>query len=723
MSTFPPLDSHPTPGARPVPPFVPGSDEPPPSPELIEQTRSQIRALVHEITQLAQSDIDWTGFAEGFMSRVGTALAAVGGALWLLEESGTLRLQYQFNLAKARLSETVVAEQRHQQLLRKVVESRQAVLVPPQSGISTSGSGAAVAGASCPGSSEVVSGAGNPSDYLLVLGPFLVEGKVEGIVEIVQRPDGGPATQRGYLRFLMQMCDLAGDYLKNRRLRDYQEQHLFWRKLDRFVQSAHRPLDPTATAFTVANDGRSLIECDRLSVLQLHGRRASKIKARLLSVSGLDALDRRASEVQRLEQLVELVARTGQPFWHCRGSNEHPPQIETRLQAYLDQSHVKALAIIPLHAADHQVTDPASPVTLPSVPPKSALVMEQLADDAIRETTRHRLQAVAAHAAIAMLNAQEHGSILFLRIWKLLGRLTRSLAVRHWPGTALAVAVIGTIIGSLICVQAPCEIAVQGKLLPLERQELFALVDGTVIELAVRHQSRVRAGDLLVKMRNESLDGEILALLERETTTHEQIESKQMTLVSAKSLSSVDESLLSGELAQLKEIAKSIEQQLELLREKRRQLEIRSPIDGQVLTWDAESTLLQRPVQRGQTLLSLANPDGDWELELYVPERRVATLLAAAQHGESVPVRFALKSRPGEEFHGRVIDIERLATVRGESGNSIAVRVAIDKHPLPETPSESTVIAQLQCGQRALGYVWFGDVVERIAAFRFRWLP
>jgi multidrug efflux pump subunit AcrA (membrane-fusion protein) len=704
MSSIPPLDSFPIPGARPVPPLPMGSDEPPPSAELIEQTRSQIRALVHEITQLAQSEVDWNGFAEGFMSRVGTALAAVGGALWLLDDSGALRLQYQFNLARAKLSETSQAEQRHQQLLRKVAESRQALLVPPQSGASGDDAGA-----------------GNPSDYLLVLGPFLVEGKVEGIVEIVQRPDSGPATQRGYLRFLMQMCDLAGDYVKNRRLRDYHEQQSFWRKLERFVQTAHRQLDVTATAFTVANDGRSLIECDRLSVLQLHGRRERKVKARMLSVSGLDALDRRASEVQRLEQLVEIVARTGQPFWHGRESNEHPPQIEARLQAYLDQSHVKALAIIPMIVGDAEGAD--QPASRPRATARSALVMEQLADDAIRETTRRRLQAVAAHSAIAMLNAQEHGSILFLRTWKLLGRLTRALAIRYWPRTLLATALIGLSTGSLIYVQAPCEIAAQGRLLPTERQELFAQVDGTVIELAVRHQSRVAAGDLLVQLRNESLDGEILALLERETTTREQIESKQMTLVSAKSLSSVDESLLSGELAQLKEVAKSIEQQLELLREKRRQLEIRSPIDGQVLTWDAESTLLQRPVQRGQALLSLANPDGEWELELYVPERRVATLLAAAERAENVPVRFALKSRPGDEFQGRVAEIHRLATVRGEAGNTIAVRVAIDKRQLPETPSESTVVAQLHCGRRSLGYVWFGDVVERIAAFKFRWLP
>jgi hypothetical protein len=58
--------------------------------------------------------------------------------------------------------------------------------------------------------------AGNPTDHLLILGPLKVDLEPKGIVEVFQRPGAPPMTQRGYLKFLLQMCDLANGYLKNR---------------------------------------------------------------------------------------------------------------------------------------------------------------------------------------------------------------------------------------------------------------------------------------------------------------------------------------------------------------------------------------------------------------------------------------------------------------------------------------------------------------------------
>jgi hypothetical protein len=59
--------------------------------------------------------------------------------------------------------------------------------------------------------------AGNPTDYLLVIEPLKTDLGALGIVEVFQRTEAGPATQRGYLRFLNQMCELAGDSVALRR--------------------------------------------------------------------------------------------------------------------------------------------------------------------------------------------------------------------------------------------------------------------------------------------------------------------------------------------------------------------------------------------------------------------------------------------------------------------------------------------------------------------------
>ena len=63
-------------------------------PELVEQTKQQIRNLVREIAQISKSEIAPVEFYDAVLSRIVTALAAVGGAIWTVAESGQLMLEY-----------------------------------------------------------------------------------------------------------------------------------------------------------------------------------------------------------------------------------------------------------------------------------------------------------------------------------------------------------------------------------------------------------------------------------------------------------------------------------------------------------------------------------------------------------------------------------------------------------------------------------------------------
>src|SRR4029078_10849667 len=132
--------------------------------------------------------------------------------------------------------------------------------------------------------------------------------------------------------------------------------------------------------------------------------------------------------------------------------------------------------------------------------------------------------------------------------------------------------------------------------------------------------------------------------------------------------------------------------------------------------------LLMRPVSRGQTLLTLADTDGPWELELYLPEQRLGHVQrsTAAAGGE---VTFVLSSHPGETFRGRVVEIEQAAEVRGEEGNTVLARVAVEKNELPPLHDQTTVTAKLKCGRASVGYAWFCDVIETIQTKVLFWLP
>ena len=155
--------------------------------QTVEETKAQIRGLVNEIAQLAKSGATPDEFYSGLLTRIITALAAAGGAIWLLDENGKLRLQYQVNAEQKLLNQENGDGVKHHRLIERVARSGQSILVPPFSG-TTDGEGES-----------------NPTRYLLVLGSLQHDERQDGLIEVFQRPDTAPDTQKGYLRFVQQM--------------------------------------------------------------------------------------------------------------------------------------------------------------------------------------------------------------------------------------------------------------------------------------------------------------------------------------------------------------------------------------------------------------------------------------------------------------------------------------------------------------------------------------
>jgi multidrug efflux pump subunit AcrA (membrane-fusion protein) len=279
---------------------------------------------------------------------------------------------------------------------------------------------------------------------------------------------------------------------------------------------------------------------------------------------------------------------------------------------------------------------------------------------------------------------------------------------------------------SLATVPTDFNVRVHGKLQPAERREIFAPLDGVVRRVPVEHGGLVESGAVLAELANTDLDLQLAALLGRQTTNQERLASLQRAMLDTKGgaarLSPVEENRLAGEMLQLKQEAENIDRELALLCEKARQLTVTAPQRGQVITWKVRDLLLQRPVTRGQSLLTLANPDGPWELELCLPERRLIHVQRASGQ-QPLDVEFVLSSHPGQTFEGHVVEIEQVAEVRGDEGNTILVRVAVDKNELPTLHDQTTVTAKLHCGRASIGYALFCDLIETIQTKVLFWLP
>jgi hypothetical protein len=103
-----------------------------------------------------------------------------------------------------------------------------------------------------------------------------------------------------------------------------------------------------------------------------------------------------------------------------------------------------------------------------------------------------------------------------------------------------------------------------------------------------------------------------------------------------------------------------------------------------------------------------------------MPEKRMGHLAkaatAAATKNQKLPVTFFLATNPAETFEGQVEEIERSAEVRGEEGNTVLIRVSFDQNILRKAVAQpkigASATAKVVCGKRAIGFVWFHDVVD-----------
>lgn len=679
------------------------SERPRPSAETIEQTKQQIRGLVGEIAQLSKSDLGPEEFYTAFLDRVVKALAAVGGAIWTLGEGGRLQKMCQINLSETLLNPESEEAIRHLRLLQAVMGRGEPQLVPPL----------------FTGQDESL---GNPTRYLLVLGLLKSDGQVEGVVEIFQRPDSQPVTQRGYLRFLVQMCELCGEWLKSRKLKQFSDRHSLWAQADHFSRLVHEGLDARETAYTIANEGRRLIGCDRVAVAFKKGS-----KCIVEAISGQDTLDNRSNIVAALNKLATRVVATGEPLWYEGLTDDLPPQIEEALEHYVEESYAKSVTVLPLRKPRPSDAEPTSIAAAEAGVETSeplevigALIVEQIESDLPREVISPRVDLVYEHSSRALSNALEHSNLFLMPVWRTIGKMRWLVRARTLPKTVTVASILAVIMLGLVVVPWDYNMKAKGDMQPVIKRDVFAFEGGVVDEIHVQHGDTVEAGAPLLKLRNPDLEVQYNEVTGKIAATKTQLSTIERTLVEERSLSAAERAKLFGEAAQLRQQLISLEEQEGIIRQKRESLVVRAPITGQVITWDVDKLLAKRPVTTGQVLMTIADPTGPWELELYMPERRAGKIDRARKTIQTdLPVKYILATAPDTELQGKVVKVDEAIIPHEEEGSVMRVRVQIDQKDLRDPRLGITATAKVYCGRRPIGWCMFHEAVEMVQAWWF----
>lgn len=494
--------------------------------------------------------------------------------------------------------------------------------------------------------------------------------------------------------------EIAAEHLKTKSAQRDQEQIQFHNRLDAFKLNAHANLGVQRASKQITNDVRWLCGCERATLVSLRRDGRSKV----LSVSSIAKVDRSSDFTKRLQAMVSLAAKHGALISSdAIGGQAENGKLQSLVEQWTQASGFGFLFGVRLvDRIDHKTI--------------GYLVLES--DVTIdRASFATALRQVQPHVAVAMANATRFEAIPFRNG---LAALKGIVQVGNFMKLAIAVAIIAAVATALFTLQRPFSVRATGELLPRIEQTVSAQVDGDMATVEVEHGQTVIAGQRLATLNSPDLIAEIESVDGEYAKTRQLIESKKILMGQ---YGHAGDPALVGRLAV--EVS-DLQFQLELLRnrqtflnEKRQQLSIVAPGRGQIITWRPQANLLGKPVRWGDPLFQIADLDGDWEVVLQVPERRIGYVwdqIDKADGGKSatrnlarqLSVEFFLQSNPNQRYSSSVIEIARSVEIDPELGALTTIRCRVPEE-LKHCRHGASVVADIDCGNRSLAFVCFGE--------------
>ena len=688
----------------------------------VQQTKAEIRSLAAEMAQLAQAGLAPDEFYEGFLPRLCAAMGAKAAGVWQHSLSGPPLL-----VADHGLPSSLIASSAHERILQCVAAEGQPMLVPP---------GNVRVQADRPS---------NPLSEALLLVPLRLEENIEYLLEVVHRPSGGPAAQRGYLRFVAQMGDLMADALRRDRLRAYAAGRQRAAQLQSWLTGVAAEASPSGRGQRVAEGLCELFEAERV-VLLAHGKRG-----KVLAVSGSRGFDPRSESILAARAVHAACFRQaiGRP-----AEKDGWPSAQTftatdrRGPAASQSSQAPQSPDQPLPAQQRDVDRLCESLAARH---GGWLPLDRLASQSalLLFSAEHTLLPIAADdpAGEARQIIRGFGGLLQAepfapgwwsnasRWWPAISRDLRQSQLAgplSWLAVAQTWILRAAVLGLLVAVAlfpVSQQIAATAVLQPLSKEMYYAPAVGVVSEVWVDDGQAVEAGTQLLRLTSHDLETQAESLEIELKKCRGQIEEKLGRLNRGEALSSLQRDQLEFEVWELETAVQSLQLQRDAARARLDELQIVARQPGTVSTWDVRNRLLNHPVQPGQLLTSTYNPHGKWRLLLSIPDYR-AGLVAAALHAapqSALPVHFSLTSHPDRVLEAFAVDMAPQVTMDSDGTHAAqrVVRTAAyvrDADELPLKKDGAIARATIECGKVPLAWLVVRDAYWAVSSWcRMLW--
>ncbi len=386
---------------------------------------------------------------------------------------------------------------------------------------------------------------------------------------------------------------------------------------------------------------------------------------RLQAGSELANIQRQADLVQAVEALMDVTRQVGEVL-SSQSLDRHPA-----IQKVLNLSNAQTVLSVPL-----------------AVNEKAANYVLVLWWAPPHHSSTELLPFIAPSLAITLQACQQQQLSGWARLrqrWQRLGQTWQRLFWLAVPFVLIAV----------LLVPVPHRLEGQVTLQPSVRRFVTAPFAGILKHTVHEAGDVVSAGTVLAVMDAQEIEWTLKGL-----------EAERNRLRKQKDASAAARDTAAAQVAQLE--IERVEAQIALQNYRAANLEIKSPIDGIVLTGDLKR-VEGSPLNAGQSLFEIA-PLSDMVSEIALP----ATVIPYVQL--SLPLEFNLNAYPYETWALTVERIHPRAEVR--DGATVFIAEASLSNPedrlRPGMKGKGYVIAE----QRALGWVLFHQVWEQV----WRWL-
>ena len=699
----------------------------------------QIEEAFEAASKLAGSNLPPADFYQSFLNRTLSAIDAPAGAVWLRTPQGFLQIACQVNLEKVGLENKRGGRQCHNEVLRQVFQA-----APPRPMmLEPNGRFAPNQGPPAPADAGAVPAA-NLTDYFALFAPIVTADKSSmGVLEVFQDPSHDARLYPTFLNYAFQMAGYASQYHQFSNARAASGVERTFAQVEQFARIVHSSLNPTETAYQVANEGRKLIECDRLCVGVRHSRRRVTVEA----VSGADVVEKSSTHVRRLRLLMEAVLQWGETLTF-KGIKDAglPPDVSHSLDEYLNESQPKLLVVQPIR--DEREKDQSKPA-------RSILVLESFNPPDETEPMIQRLEVVGKHSAPALYNAAQMKRVPLKFLWWPIAKVQEGLGGKtrfYMAGGAVLLAIFTAL---MILVPYPLRMEAKGSLQPSENQNVFALHEGVLRKFLVKPGDKLQPGAPVAELYDAQLENEFTQLLQKLLEAESKLNSSRRLLrdqtlpVSQKLQLGIEADQAQGTIESMKANIKSLEIAYNasqtrpgwfVAKTDQFSMQLRRPIGASrwtVLNDDrARENLLGRTVKPNEVLQRVGNIEGSWQVDLKIPQRNVGQIMRAFNDAslhktdktgrKYLEVDVLLSSMPDTRYTGWLY-LEDLAAEavpnKNEHDENEPVITAYVKLNLDDIPQEKRipesqfvsgleVRTRIRCGDHAMGYAMFHGVWE-----------